>query len=788
MNRAVPCIRWFLLLVSLVSGLAAEVQAALPVTMEIIPMSIRGRSGGGIPVQIKLEHNSTGQLLEGDLFLKIYHGVPASNRTVSEDELIATLRYEGIVLQGTDYFFQTTLPPLEHAFQGQYDIQAWFETESQSIPLTTDPKQLDPPEPHELLSIGRQERATLLCSCSGEVDYQRASENRRFLNETLSLENYDPFRKLTQNTQRQTVGQESRQVNYFAASYDARDLSEDPLLLCSFDVVLLADGALGRLEPLQMSALTTWVEAGGSLCVFPDDIRLDGSHLRFLEYLTGTTGDVETHLTLNDDGRLLFISEQEAPILMNRVGLGRMVLLPNVEDLSKRLSSEEQGQLVAFLWKLRSDSQVWEGKDWAEFDLESVLKEQGFEIAKDQRGFYVKSRDGAQDYYGQRYADREALAMDHRVAGELHPMGNKLIEACWDVLMPSGVEMVPTWVIAIILVAYVLTIGPVDYFVLGMFGKRKLTWILFPAVTVVYTLLTVFIANRYMASTETGSSLTVVDVIDGGRPIRVNNMKMHFFGTRRTVDESRDNEILVPAALGETYANFDPGMNTRMQRGSDLGRKSTVIRYSGRFPQSYSISQTLQQWSPKVQRSLSFSVDAQSIPNLPWDDASLLTTSDGRNRLRSLIRNENQSSDDIVGAVVLNGQQQYSLGIGENMFDSHYVRSGMSYLSSANQQYYYYAGYPDRKAMLSAGLIKSTWSPAERFFRVVSQVSPQGSATGEDLPIMDVSDPGQWALIIVRRKDEGYEAYRKVYFTEQSQLTKRISSNTNPDESESESR
>ena len=104
-------LKLLLLLTCLVTSTAAPVlaQEKLPVRMRLQPLSTRGRSGGAIPIRIKLEYNSP-QIREGDLVLQVYNSV------VAGEDLSAEIRYEGIVLQGSDYIFNTVLPPVEHSY------------------------------------------------------------------------------------------------------------------------------------------------------------------------------------------------------------------------------------------------------------------------------------------------------------------------------------------------------------------------------------------------------------------------------------------------------------------------------------------------------------------------------------------------------------------------------------------------------------------------------------------------------------------------------------------------
>jgi hypothetical protein len=46
---------------------------------------------------------------------------------------------------------------------------------------------------------------------------------------------------------------------------------------------------------------------------------------------------------------------------------------------------------------------------------------------------------------------------------------------------------------------------------------------------------------------------------------------------------------------------------------------------------------------------------------------------------------------------------------------------------------------------------------------VVSQISPSGGPTFEDLAVLDPSDSGQWLVLAVERRDGNYIVYRRLY-------------------------
>lgn len=728
-------------------------KAKLPVRMKLDPLTIRGRSGGPIPIQIKLEYNRN-QIIEGDLILRIHNSI------VSNEDMVASIRYEGVVLQGADYFFNTVLPPIEHSYTKLYQITAWFETATERIPLTSDPDQIDPPAPHDLLSIAAFERATLICSSSGRRDYLKQSGNRAFLSRTLSLANYNP----PQDPTVAASGQQNRRspingIQDYAVNWDAFQLPEDPLHYCSFDMVLLADGATSRLEESQMQALLTWVKAGGSLCVLPDDIRLTRTHLQFLQTLFERDDDPGFHLSITDENSLLVLSDKPNVIINRHFGVGRVTLLPNLENLSQRMTDQQVRQVTGHLWKVRSDSPILQGKNWKpNQNIRAQLQQNGYRVTGQPGEYTVAGGYGRSTRLEvpnlQSAAD--ALGLNFK----LQPESNPFSGACETALLPKGISMVPTWVIAVLLIAYVVTIGPLDYLVLGFFRARKYTWILFPIVTAAFTWLTIMIADRYMSSSDSGGAISVIDVGKSGVPLRESKMQMHFYASATKVADDASQTFVVPAAM------MMAGYN---QYGGGSPRPITsTMSYSGRFPQSYTTEQSMRQWEPQTVRTLAFAPEDASIPKIDWDDVDLITTASGRSQLASMVR-KNREPGSQLDAIVLNGSSKFPLYRSGFMFSSQQLQSGREWRQL--DPWRRMGQEPNHDAIAGLGLIDAAGLDNQNnFFGIVSQVSPHGSASLEDLPVLDTSDSSQWLLMIAMKKQTTIQIYRKIYRTSSLRL------------------
>lgn len=662
------------------------------VRMKMESLSLRSRTGGPIGIRVKLEYNRE-QLLEGDLLLRIFDGAPFNGL------LLTTVRYDGVVLQGSDGIFNMLLPPLADAASNSFDIEAWFETGNERIPLSSSTEFVDPPDTFSVISNDFRKRCVLVCSTSGRPDPSRMSRSRHALHELLSPESLVP-----DDTQ--------ASLTYFPAARDSRSLPDDPLALCSYDIVLLTEGSLNRLEPLQLAALVSWTEAGGSLCVAPTDQGLANRHLEFLHKVLPGYGP---RLLLTDEGKVTFVSGDVA-ICAAYKGLGRCVLIPHGLDPTTDISEDDGAWIRGFLWKARGSTYPKSGEKFAEahrrrLSVRSAPPEHGDETTY---GTYAQA--GYTDPYG-----------NWQTEGSIKPRESAFGQLCRTILMPADVRMVPTSVIVGLLVAYVLAIGPVDYFVLGWLRIRKYTWVLFPLVTLVFTLLMVAVAHDYLGSNETGGRFTVTDVVDSGRPVRSSAVDLQFVGTRR--DSA-----------------------TTIQGGLISSVKSEQLSITGRFPHEYTANRKLEQWSPEIIRTLTLSPDPIPDLSFDWTDVGLITTQEGRQRLRKALA----SHHDIrcVSAAVMHGTARHAVLGGVPQFNQNPEYLQLQSCDYVNQL---------RPVGVQQAMAAGSRAPLQGMFRYVSQVSPGGAAHMEDIPLLDHSNPDQWLLLILLESDDEYHLIRKLY-------------------------
>lgn len=753
---------------ALVSGLpVASAQSKPPVRMKMELMSINNRSSGPVPVRIRLEYNEP-TFLQGTLELFIYDALDF----IDAESLLASYRREDIVLASQDYEFIALLPPLPGGMQQNWAVQAWFVTEKDRIPLSSLSDRIDPPEPHDLITTNPSERGTLVCSCVEDVVTRSPSANRMFLESALSLDNYNPwhdeFAKAASLTGARQAGASSSQqisqigqtILHYASPWSSRDLPVDPLSYCAFDVVLLTDGGLGRLTTEQLDGLRTWVRAGGSVCILPDE-PMKPVHLQFIRDVMQQGIPDDAELTLGPDGRLLLIDNQPDRMLTSFYGLGRAVLLPDAETLETELPREDIGRIVGHLWKVRRDQPVHSGSKWTGVDVLAQLREFGINVQIDDGGVYIT--DESYRYMGlvERasggwYVDPRTMLSRYGVRSSLSPQAEPLLTVAESALLPQDIAMVPTWVIGVILFGYVMAVGPIDYFVLGWLRLRKYTWIAFPIVTACFTIVTIGVANSYMSSTDTGGRLVITDVVDDGVVARQTTLETLYFSSQSEARFDLKSEFVVAAEDTFSQADWAAQYGYMGVPGPDPATR--VVNYSGHFPQNYGVSHQVKQWSPKSLRRMTLEPGEVVLPDIDWSDATLVTTADGRQRLRERLMILSTASGRTIRASVLHAgttigvtgsQQLVTPQFNGNPYGNPYQYNGIQSRAQAVEQ-----------LMMQIPTMKTT---SGDFFAIVSQVAPQGAGSLEDLAFVDPSDERQWALVVFEEDGDNFHAYRKLY-------------------------
>ncbi|MCA9063885.1 MAG: hypothetical protein KDA96_12525, partial [Planctomycetaceae bacterium] len=713
-------------------------QATLPLRMRLELLGQRSRTGGPVPVQIKLEY-SANQTLQGDLVLELHD----SSTTLHAESKTAVIRFTDIALFKGDRIFNAVLPPTVGYVNENCMISPWFEADGKRIPLSVS-KVDGKPVPVEILMPSPSDRHTLICSVSASSSYLTPSANRAFLSANVALEPFNPefgdatslglvqLNNLPGN--RSFTSMKGRSVVHNVVSWRVTELPEAPLMYCAFDLVILADGAVGRLTQPQFEGLYRWVQAGGSLCILPDE-PMTARHVEYVRRLFREDAELAEAIRSDDDGELVIDAKPTENILTAYCGLGRVAVVRSHTDLASVLTTPDIGRLVAFLWRVRDSLAVRLGGPWYTVEqFEGLLSRK--DVHQYPRGFYVTDR-GASAVVPE--PAKQHILRDlpyqanynERLSADRTP----LLNVAESNLLPREVEMVPMWVISLILLAYVLTIGPVDYFVLGWLRLRKFTWVAFPVVTAVFTWITMSVADSYMQATDNGGSIVITDLVGDGEVVRQSRVDMLFYGDRVEARREHQQSFYVPVGGTATLDHWG-------QSQVDRGGREDIMQFVGTFPNTYESLRVMHKWSPVMLRSLTLEPSEFEVPAISWDRGELLTTPQGQQEI------VDELSKWYEKRQVHDWQVWLAHG---GLFRE--LRSGTTQHPSVDDDRVQYSyNYSDETRLIPA-ILQAT-APSGRnqtsgFFHIVTQVSPQGAGNLEDLPLVDLTDPKQMALVVI---------------------------------------
>jgi hypothetical protein len=478
-------------------------------------------------------------------------------------------------------------------------------------------------------------------------------------------------------------------------------LPEQPLAYTPFDVVVLTEAALKEAHEKQLQALSRWVRGGGSVWIFAGG-GLQPYHLAFLNQLDESASGDPAFLS-DDSGNL--ISSQKG-ILCLHSGVGRSVIVTGGITNGFDFSSPVWRQATAFFWKMRS-SQV-----------QSIMDSGCWQpppIPKDYNSAYAQQ-------YNMQYPGTFSLSVHST------ELGSELLTR----LLPKTVQLIPFLALVGMLALFVLLIGPADYYVLGFLKRRRLTWVWFPVTCVGFTIVTVLMANHYLGLRDQRCSLTVVDLGKDGSALRWNKYELVFAARdKQSVTEVKN------ALWSHMDARMDPDDYYRPSRGrytnpggynyaENPGENDNTPLYSGTLPIQFQTSETIHQWQPELNRIFSF--ENPPVP-LPADWSAIENAWPDLHAIRSLLSKDKPFNGDLYAMY------------GTNSVNSDIGSTGILDLSLLSQLC---LGQP-------IGLLS-----------IVSQVSPTGGSSFEDIPAMDSANDS--ALAIVTQTGDDIIVYRRFFY------------------------
>jgi hypothetical protein len=654
----------------------------------LLPGTPRPRSHSTIPVDIMFRNRSS-SILEGRLLLEFFD---PDGGTTGGSQVLTRIETPEVAIANGEQTIAYSVPAM--SAYGSGDGPASVMVNPVFVTSAGQKLQLQP-TPFFVSSKDRNNMA--ICVSGGESMHGRQVVSK--LSDALRFE----------NMVKKSLYAGQRRFRTTPVRRRARQLPSAPAGYCAYDIVLLVNNGFVGLEQRQLEALATWVEAGGTVIVAPQGRTLLPEHRAFLERLCGTDDFVV------ENG--VYVSSRSH--LLRRSELGRTIVMTKLFADEREYQTAAFYRLAAFAWKLRSlhddgfvaspTNQVWDP---------NTIAKGGEQV------------NGTGDLYpAKNFARRYAVTYG---ANPLVATFQKqhLSDSLANGLKPKSVRVIPFIAILAILLGYLVLIGPADYWLLGKIRQRKLTWILFPIVTIAVTAGTVMLANHFMGRTDISRSITVVDLGAGGKVLRHNRFQLLFSASEQTVNiDGRNASVSTFAA--SSYQQGMMNINFGYPTGNQKQAVSTEpLMIKGRMPSNYQVSMPMKQWSSRMLRWWSFGAP-DSLPDvaLNWDGLRPITST--RENLEQTVFKGTQARGSMY------------------VFSRYRLRRVRP---------------PDDAPFVSETLLHDmTVAPHLAMFAVVSRRAPIGGAQWDDLMLLDPTKPGESVLVVVVADGDDYVIFRRLF-------------------------
>lgn len=662
---------------------------------------------------------SSPRLLEGRLRLDFYVDTTHMGTWISRDLVLSN---------DVDLTLPLMLPPVIIPKQDlKYTVRAEFITDDETIPL--DEHDVAVPFDGKRILVAGIVHPFELARENGSFP---SPEGRPFaFQDSLRLEN------------NRLLGVRSHDLSSRIVDVLPEELPDSSLEYLMFDLLLVTELGFERLHPEQLEALTEWCEGGGRVCLVTEKVETTAQE-DCVRRLLGETA-LSPAVSIDDEGSLRLLAPHQENLRWGAPGVGRSVV--SVDPVDVR--SGEWVEAVYWLWGIRSHLPRGAPDDVA------------------------SGPPGDEDRFGGFFDP------DYQFAPQSIPEE----AALRDWLIPETVEGVPFTTVCVLLGLCLLAVAPGDYLLLGWLRRRKWTWILFPAVAVGFTLLTMKIARSHIGQTESVTSLGFLDLTADGRIARSSTFELTFANTSKTRTESLE-EQYVASFQNRAPASFPrSGVSILDQQLSQSYRDAQSVRYAledqlngdplvyaGRVPRRFSVTRQLRQWSPQLLRRTAFApgwASGDPAAGIPWSDATyerLDTEAEFREwsgRVRRHLPEAEVivvSPHDILSTFALDDaasrdepQPVPSAEIDPYTGEVVLVPDDAEWSSSRRVH----------QAALTA--LWASVRDKNGLFELVTQIAPTAAGNFEDLAVLDRADDSTLLLLVITSGEPGhYKVYRRL--------------------------
>ena len=360
-----------------------------------------------------------------------------------------------------------------------------------------------------------------------------------------------------------------------------------PAACCAYDILVLDKEGFSYLGKKQLNALTQWILGGGAACIYLDDAACEEAHLEFFKRLDACCMNGKISAELSQTGQIKF-NDGNDNVSIFRTGLGRLAILKRRFKTPEDFASEDWRSVAAFLWRIRDSRMTNFTSTGKFFSLDEEFTTDPNRSANISMDTLLYPFDD--NYRHNSYDNSYDISYDNRYdMQELWPRTEQ----------EKKQRLIPLWFIIAIVLSFAIVAGPMDYFVLGKIKKRRLTWILFPAVSIAFALFTKLYSDNRLGLVDRKQTLHIYDVGKDDTVIFHEKYESNIPGKSRELTVHCKDEIWVT-----TTENMNPyGCNPR---NTNILEEDASPRFSGALYGEYNTTRYIKQWIPSISKTFSF--------------------------------------------------------------------------------------------------------------------------------------------------------------------------------------
>ena len=680
----------------------------IPMTVDLYQPTQFPKGDGPVSLVWQCSVSATG-LLEGHFLVSARDGV----------EKYGQFRSHDVALHSGFHEIPMILPPINvNNPYGEVKLKLSFVTKQKRYEF----------EDEYTLHVGRRFQRALAVGVCDPFDIAFSPETKHLL-EKLKFESISPEEPIALD--QKLLGSslpKQRLINNQSASLDLKTYSihvhppefpQLPVDCHQYDVLVITARGFDILESRHLKAIHQWVRSGGSLCLLtssnPGQVQL-----QFLNDLIETKSG--SPFLINSEGKLEL--DEKEQIWFQRAGWGRAVVVLSDALDENALSPKEMTRIPFFLWKLRESQKAYYEKEKM-WDHRALVKS------------FIETQKRTNYRHLNAYSANEMLSLNYRPTFT----GGAVVTS----LMPAEMRIVPAWVVMMVLLGYVLIIGPGEYYFLGKFKIRRFTWITFPLISISFALIAFIISDYFMQTSYERKILTIFDLDAQGKPVKENQIELLFTGSYQQIETKIKSGLFTPLNHAELGMTQNYNMYARNMRPSLVGPPL----YSGSIPTQYSVFQLMPQWTPQLNRII-HNYPEELSTSFNWSE---IKVEDLRSQKKRLELNQKvkasfgKQAQLVIYQGVPDGKVK-KFKLYETIDDTHnHVYHSKAY-ALVNPMNHNHQRYPGQQHVQQSFMDDLCVRQQMGLFQIVSQTSPSGGKNYEDLSILDPSDPKQWLVVV----------------------------------------